>query len=250
MARFSPQVGQPFGDKSISPFSIKVEVFLRMAGIGYVNQPPSVSALKRNSKRKLPTIVTDRGEFIADSTFIINHLMATEPYASKCRERLCDGRLSPSQIASGTCLKALCEESLYFIIGYWRYASDPGFARYCEVNPTVSELGVGWLKRPLELFARRAIIRQLWAQGTGRHTPEQVEHLGNTCLDAVDVILGGGQQEFLFGGEPSSYDATLFAFLSAVLEIDLDSPLQTYARSKPGLVDYVRRINRRYGWPA
>lgn len=248
LARFSPQVGQPFGDKSVSPFGIKVEVFLRMAGISYVNLPPSVSSLIQNRKRKLPTIVTDSGELIVDSTFIIRHLMNTKPYSTRCRLGICDATLSRSQIAQGTTLKFMCEESLYFIIGYWRYIYEPGFRRYCEVNPSVGELGLGPLKRPAEWLARRAIVKQLWAQGTGRHSQGEVEYLGRSCLGSIATILKDGDEAFLFGPEPSTYDATLFAFLSAILEIRLECPLQEYAQSLPVLSEYVQAVNDRCGW--
>ncbi len=249
LARFSPQLGQPYGDKSVSPFSIKVETFLRMANIDYLAITPSLGAIMRNKKRKLPTIINDRGDMVVDSTFIIDHLMNTEPYASNCQLHLLDATLTPQQIASGTCLKLMCEESLYFIIGYWRYVFEPGFKRYCEINPTMTELGVSWIKRPAEWFARRAIVKQLWAQGTGRHTQNEVEYLGNACIDTIEITLNESHECFLFGGKASSFDATLFAFLSAILEIDLPCPLQKHARTKPRLIEYVHQINNRYGWP-
>ena len=248
LTRFSPQIGEPFGDKSVSPFSIKVEAFLRMADIPYVTSRSTISSISRNKKRKLPTIITDKGELLVDSTFIISHLVNAEPYASVCQAKLCDGALTPSQTALAHCLKVMCEESLYFIIGYWRYIYEPGFRRYCEVNPTIQELGLNWLRKPAERYARRAIIKQLWAQGTGRHTQDEVEQLGNFCLDSIEAILGDSDDKFLFGHTPSSFDATLFAFLSAILEIELDCPLQDSARSRSKLVGYVQHINNEYGW--
>ena len=244
--RFSPQVGQPFGDKSISPFSLKVEVFMRMAGIAYTTIPPSISIIAKNRKRKLPVMWTGEGDFVSDSTFIINHLMEEAPYREICAESILDGKLSSNERALGVALQAMCEESLYFVIGYWRYVFESGFATYCQVNPTIAEMGVRWFERPAQWYARRAITKQLWAQGIARHSEKEVGLIGNSYLEALDAFLGDGSDEFLFGSKPSTYDACVYAFLSAILEIRLACPLQEYAQSKPKLVDYVRRVSRRY----
>lgn len=72
--------------------------------------------------------------------------------------------------------------------------------------------------------------------------------IGNSYLDAIDTILEDSSDEFLFGHKPSTYDASLYAFLSAILEIQLECPLQQYAQSMPRLVNYVQQLSHRYGW--
>jgi hypothetical protein len=131
---FDPE--SPYRDKSILPFSIKVECFLRMCGISYKMPPFSVTALFSNPKRKLPTCEID-GVSVPDSTFILRFLLTKCKYASCCQAALCDSELTPAQRALGIAIKALCEDQLYWIMGYWRYKWEPGFCMYWSVITTL-----------------------------------------------------------------------------------------------------------------
>jgi len=126
LCRFDPQAGQPYGDKSVSPFSLKVETFLRLARIPYRNEAATVKSIFRNPKRKLPA-ATIKGDYVADSSFIIRHLQMTAPFSQSCQANLCDAELTPQQKAVGYFIKQTCEEHLYFVIGYWRYMWKVGY---------------------------------------------------------------------------------------------------------------------------
>lgn len=43
---------------------------------------------------------------------------------------------------------------------------------------------------PLSFFFRRKIRNMLYAQGTGRHTQEEVYHILDTDLNALSIFLG------------------------------------------------------------
>ncbi len=248
LVRFAPQVGQPYGNKSISPFGIKLESFLRLANIPYHYAAPSISAILHTPKRKLPFVVTDAGVTVFDSSFIIDHLFQTAPYAQRCQTNLCDAALSQEQRSIGTAVKMMCEDSLYFIVGYWRYVDDNGFSRYTDINPTLQNVPMSWIRKLLERFARRAITKQLWAQGMARHTRPEIEGLGRDCLESIAGLLTREPGPFLFGSTPSRFDATVFGFLSSVIEIDLDCPLKSDAKSMREIVDYLQIVNSKCGW--
>jgi glutathione S-transferase len=57
---------------------------------------------------------------------------------------------------------------------------------------------------------RKRMLDSLNAQGTSRHTREEVYAMGRADLAAMAELLG--DQPFLFGAQPSSYDAILYAF--------------------------------------
>lgn len=93
-----------------------MECFLRLADIPYTTHPFEFNSILKNKKQKLPT-ARIAGQYIVDSTFILKQLMVKEPQSSR---NLCDSLLSDCQRAIGYFLKAMCEDSLYFIIGYFR----------------------------------------------------------------------------------------------------------------------------------
>lgn len=111
-------------------------------------------------------------------------------------------------------------------------------------------------------YARRAILSQLWQQGIGRHSQDEVELIGRDTIDAIEALLPsvsndstvsfctviqiGTSGPFLFGSHPSSFDATLFSFLSGIVESGVESPLKLHALSKPRIMAYVAYINNRY----
>jgi len=65
--QFAPAFGLP----NASPFCMKVETFLRMAGLSY--ECPRDADLRKAPKGKLPYIV-DEGAVVSDSSFIVDHL--------------------------------------------------------------------------------------------------------------------------------------------------------------------------------
>ena len=65
--QFAPAFGLP----NASPFCMKVETYLRMAGLPY--ELVNSGDIFRAPKKKLP-FIDDGGELVADSSFIIDHL--------------------------------------------------------------------------------------------------------------------------------------------------------------------------------
>ncbi len=45
---------------------------------------------------------------------------------------------------------------------------------------------------PLQ-FVRNIFGKQALAQGTGKHTPQEVKHIGELDLDALGTIIGNSQ---------------------------------------------------------
>lgn len=65
-----------------------------------------------------------------------------------------------------------------------------------------------------------------WAQGTGRHSKEQVIELMKDVLETSSLILG--DKQFLLGNEPCEADCSFFGFLSWVMWAAPDSPYEKY----------------------
>ena len=62
--------------------------------------------------------------------------------------------------------------------------------------------------------------------------------------DALQRLLA--DKPFMLGDQPSSLDATAYAFLANLLWAPVDSPIRDHARSRPTLEAYCQRMKARY----
>jgi glutathione S-transferase len=214
-----------------SPFCWKVENYLRMAGLPYQTK---LGDPRKAPKGKLPTI-NDDGTVIADSGAIIEHL-------KKRHGDKLDDKLTERQRATGHAITRLLEESLYWPMIYARWIEDDGFALVRDellrpaMPPIVREIVPGLI--------RSQIKKQLHAQGTGRHTRAEIYEIGRRDLDALAAMVG--DQPYMLGGEPTSIDATAYAFVGVALWSPPGSPLKQHVEAHPSLVAYCERMRDRY----
>jgi glutathione S-transferase len=225
--QFAPAFGLP----NLSPFCMKVETYLRMAGLPY--ECPRGADLTKSPKGKLPYI-EDNGKQVADSTFIVDYLKAT--YGDPL-----DAKLSARQRAQALVIQRTFEESLYWAAVYSRWIDDTGFAK-------VSATAFSRLRFPMRqivpAFARRAVRQELHGQGMGRHSRDEIYTIGCRDISALAELLG--EQAFFLGAEPTSIDATGYAFLANLLWAPIDSPLRAHAATLPSLEAYCQRMKARY----
>ncbi len=221
--QYPPVWGLPSG----SPFTLKVETYLRLADLRYQVVP--IADPRRAPKGKLPYIEDD-GRQIADSGFIIEHLEAT-------RGAPVDGGLSDEDRARGHAIRRMIEESLYFVTLYARWVEDAGWA-------VIRPVFFAGLPKPLQMvlptMVRRQVRRDLHGQGYGRHTAEEVYRIGAADLAALATLLG--DRPWLLGDTPRTVDASAFGMLAQLLLAPVDHPLKTAAAAHPTLEAYCRRM--------
>jgi len=225
--QFMPVWGLP----NASSFCLKVETYLRMAGLPY--QTAVVFNPAKAPKGKLPYI-TDGVRTVADSGFILEYLKTT--YGDSL-----DAHLGAAERAQALALQRLLEEHLYWCAVYDRWAMDENWARvkpafFGALPPGVRDL-VAWL-------ARRGQLQALHGQGTGRHTAAEVYALGNADLTALSDALA--DRPYFLGEQPTSLDAAAYALLANLLWVPIDSPLTRHARALGNLGAYAERMKRRY----
>ena len=225
--QFQPVFGLP----NASPFCMKVENYLRMAHLPY-EIAPRANHFKA-PKGKLPYI-RDNGKIIADSSFIIEYLKAT--YGDPL-----DAKLNSLEVAQVLALRRMMEENLYWVLAYWRWVEPQGWkvtkAEFFKPVPAL-------LRGPISALARRGVTRQLWGHGMGRHSAEEVYHIGNTDITALADFLR--DKPFFMGENPTSLDATAYAFLANITLVPMDSALKQYALKYPQLEAYCKRMKARY----
>jgi glutathione S-transferase len=219
-----------FGLPDSSPFVIKTDVQLQMAGLAY-DRASAIPPQAPNGK--LP-FINDHDEVVSDSTFIRAHV--EHKYAVDL-----DAGLDARQRAQAWAIERLLEDHLYFAMVWFRWIDPENFAKgpahFADGAP---EADRAQLRKDLQ--ARKAV--ELHAQGIGRHAPTQIAALGDRSIDALAQLLG--DQPYVMGASPSGVDATAFGVLAAVVTPFFDTPLRRAVEARPNLVAYVARMMQRY----
>jgi len=225
--QFPPLYGLP----NASPFCLKLETYLRMAGLPF--KVVWDTEMAKTPKGKMPYI-EDGEKVIADSGIIIDYLKAT--YGD-----VLDAHLSPKEKAVTLAFTRLLDEHLYWSLIYQRWIAPAGW------KTTQVEYFRG-LPAPLRLvvphIARRSINKQFWGQGMGRHTEQEIYALANANLTALSDYLA--DQAFFHGENPSTLDAVAYSHLANLLWTPYDSPIKRHALALPNLEGFCRRMRDRY----
>jgi len=222
--------GPAFGLPDMSPFVMKTETLLKMAGLDYSTD---TGGFNKAPKGKLPYI-DDDGEVIADSTFIRWHL--EKKYGIDF-----DKGLDAQQRAVAWAFERMFEDHVYWAMLHARWVDEENFRRgpraYFQVLPM-----------PMRLFvprvARRRLRAQITGHGMGRHTESEIVALGARSLDAAADFLAN--KPFMMGDEPTGLDATAFALIAGILCPIFEMPLRTAAERHGNLKRYVARMTERF----
>jgi glutathione S-transferase len=205
---------------SLSPFCIKVEVFLRKHKIPYkivVQKNPA-----RGPKGKMPFIRDGQTE-IADSSLIIRYLSEKQGL-----------EINSSPVAHA--FQRMIEEHLYFVLLYSRWIDPIGFNK---IKSDFSSLFPPIIGTPFLYLIRRNLKKQAYAQGLGRHSQNEIYEMGYLDLQAIARQLG--QRPYFMGFNFTSVDVTVYAFLTTILKQPIESPLKKALQSFPNLVSYCER---------
>ena len=218
-----------------SPFVIKAEVQLQLAGLPYRKAP---GIPMQGPKGKIPWL-DDHGEIVCDSTFIRAHL--ERKYGVDLDEGL-DAR----QRAEAWAIERMLEDHLYWAMVWFRWGDPENFARgpahFVDAAPEPARA-----KLREELYARK--LGELRSHGIGRHAPAQIAELGDRSLQALSILLG--DKAHLLRERPSAVDAFAFGVLASILTPFIESPLRQAALAYPNLVAYTARmLERHYPAPA
>jgi glutathione S-transferase len=213
-----------------SPFCMKAEVLLKMAGVPY---QVDTSGFAKAPKGKQPYIVY-RDRKIPDSTFIRWHLEQEHKVDF-------DKGLSDQQKATAWAFEKMCEDHLYQAIGHDRWLIDANF----NAGPKNFFDAVPALIRPLVLMKVRSDVRKaLRGHGMGRHTQDEITQLATRDIDALAAQLG--DKPYFMGTEPTGIDATVFGFVASLLCPAFETPQRTATERHANLVAYNARMMAKY----
>ncbi|XP_052274676.1 failed axon connections homolog isoform X2 [Dreissena polymorpha] len=222
------QVGRGPKAPSFSPFPMKLETFLRMMKIPYMNDHTG----RFSAKQKTPWMALN-GVVVADSQLCIEYL-------KKKFDLDPDSHITAQDKAIGRAFLKLTEENLY-----WTMCIET-FGRNFEAVKKV--IPYSPLKKFFTLTYLKFIIAlEVWGHGIGRHTEEEVWDIAVRDMEALSTFLG--LKRFLLGDRPSEVDCAVFGMLSQIYWHMDGSRHQLYMQDNlQNLVDYIHRMKDEL-WP-
>ncbi|XP_059055348.1 failed axon connections [Achroia grisella] len=224
---------------SISPYCLKVETWLRLAGIKYENVDHK--AKFRSKKGQLPFVELN-GEEIADSAFVIKEL--SEKYNKDL-----DAALTPEQRVVAHAMISMIENHLSWVILWWRAKYPDSVIKGYQVNlqnALNTRLPNPILNFCYKFTSGRKGMKKAKAHGIGVHSQDEILEFGKNDLRVLSDLLS--DRPFFFGDEPTLLDVVAFSNLAQLHFIDKDvaHPLRDAMNdSFPNLVGLVSRIKER-----
>lgn len=227
------QYDPAFGLPNASPFCMKLETWLRMAGLPFEIPVATLRDLRQAPKGKMP-YVEDQGRTLADSTFIIDYFKAT--YGDRL-----DAWLSAEQRAIALAFQRLIEENLYWALVHTRWLEPQGWERTRIAFFAKLPLPLKWI---VPALARRGLMKEMHGHGMGRHSEAEIHAIGKRDITALADFLG--DKPYFMGTEPCSLDATVYAFLANLVWAPVESVLKQHTIQYPQLEAYCLRMRGRY----
>jgi glutathione S-transferase len=222
---FQPH-GRYWGMPNLSPFGTKLETYLRMAKWPYETRPAD---FRKAPKGKVPYVQLD-GKLVGDSQLVMETLEAR-----RSPEQQLDAWLNDHQRAVGHAVRRMLDEGTYFVLVQMRWVTDENWP---TIRPIIAEQ-VGPAKIILPLI-RRSVRKANRTQGIGRHTPQEVDQIGIADLTALARIIG--DNHWLLGDRPSTYDASAYAFVEGIAGPPIASKVRDYLLAEPRLTGYRERV--------
>lgn len=220
--------GEAFGLPDASPYVMKAEVQMKMAGLGYLK---AEGDLAQAPKGKLPYI-DDAGQVVADSTFI-------RAYLERAYGFDLDEGLNDRERAVAWAAERMIEDHLGWALGYARWLIPENFERgpahFFDAAPEP-------LRTQLQTETLEEVTRAMQAQGIARHSAKEITALAERSIRALSDLLA--DKPYLMGERPVGVDATALAFLSGLLCPHFDSPVREAALRYPTLTSYTDRMMR------
>lgn len=209
-----------------SPFIYKLEAWLRLANLPYETVIKTPVTLMDSAPRGTVPYVELDGEIVGDSHHIIDRLKAQH------NDPLDDARLTSAQHAQGHLIQALFEYEMYYILAHDRWVSGD-YKTYGQFFfADVSEEDRDAVIEDFHKFIEQKCIE--WK--VGRFELEIIHDMFRKNLEVLADSFGEGP--WLFGENPTTYDAGLFGQLASVVHFPITNPCVLISREHPSLVQY------------
>jgi len=218
--------------RTISPFSLKVETYLRLKKIRY--EP--IYSFKFGRKGQVPYIELN-GEQIPDSNHIIQELERRGIAAAD--------DITTEQTAINHVVKVTVENHTALTSFYWRYGfnMEELYEKLCIPYWPTGKFGLFMFKQFQPLFSKiqAATLSSL------RHPMNEIVDFATEDLKTFSVLLG--DKPFFNGDKPSTIDCTMFGHLVQLVLLPMEIPHKKFIVEEcPNLVEFVERMKSEF-WP-
>jgi glutathione S-transferase len=218
--------GPAFGLPDPSPFVMKTEIQLKMAGVPYRFER---AAPQTAPKGKIPFIQVGAHR-VGDSTFIRAHIEKHHNFDF-------DAGLSTAERAQAWAIERMLEDHLYFTMVNFRWLDDEN-----------------WHKGPSHFFdgapegvakdARERVRMVQHGHGIGRHSHDEIAELADRSLTSLSIILG--DKPYVMGEKATGVDATAAAMSAAMLTPFFTGEIRRRAERHANLIAYRDRMFAQY----
>jgi glutathione S-transferase len=214
-----------FGLEDNNPYGLKVFAFLRLCGLPFEHR--HILDTKSAPRGQLP-YVTDDQVSIGDSDAIIAYLKRS--YGLRI-----DDSLTPIQQDLDFLIRRALDD-LYWVMSYSRWSDArfwPAFKdAFLSTHPDITADSLD--------AARQYNFERYRYQGIGRYETGEVYARGIADLQVISNLLG--DNEFLFGGQPTSTDASVYGFVANIFFYNIDTPLKQFVLTRSDLVRHCHAV--------
>ena len=219
--------------RSISPYALKLETWLRLSGIPFESR----YSLVMNERQQTPYIEYN-GKPYPDTNLIIDFLkeeFVVDP----------DQDLSKEDRMLTHLIRTMIESHLANIGFYWRYALN--YPEFLDKTVDTSDFPRGTVPIMKFIFPLIASFKG-YLSGISRCDAEEMNESSFKDLKVISNYLK--DKKYFFGGESAStVDCIIFGHLAQFLFIPMDFPQKPFLRKEcPNLVEHVNRIKEEF-WP-
>ena len=210
----------PVFGRNVSPFTLKLETWLRLARLPYEVVPTRNPG--RGPKGKLPFIEDDDGTVLGDSNLIIEHLMRTRgpPRRWPRAAPACAGARAATADRGSPLLHRRMEP----------LGGPRGLA---GLRARVVRVAAATAPPDRRGFRPPAGAREPARPGLGRHSQTELYAMGRADLEAISLALH--ERPFFFGERPTTIDAIAYGCLDSLLNVPVETELKRIARVFPTL---------------
>lgn len=219
----------------ISPFCDKVRRILNVKNIPYrIEEVPPSKTLsvvrKRNPAGKLPFLLDDAGNVVADSTDIAHWIEQRHP-----EPRLVPA--DPRERALCHVLEDWADESLYFYEMRLRFTLPHNARRFI---PELVKYESALVQKIAPLAMPMVLKRTVASQGVGKRPLDVVLRDVERHVDALQGLLAGGR-EWLVADHLTIADVSVFAQLFCIRAADEGGRM---VAARPGVAAWMERVDR------
>ncbi len=220
---------------SFSAPCMKLETWLRMAQLSY--QKVTELGQVQPPKGKFPFIDYE-GKLIGDSTLIIEMF-------KREKDIDLDQGLSPSERGSSLAFRRMLQTNTYWGIAQIRYRDESNWQSYRQVFANLlvpSGSKEQW--EPIVEGIRSKYLAYMDAQGIARHSEEEIFLIVSADFQALSDFLA--DKPFFMGTQPTTLDATAYAYIGNVIKPPFKSPIVDYVRRLENLCQHYERMTRAF----